>query len=76
MNSSTDHIDAQEVEPDERWTLARRQAQRERAQVLVAEGRFGGPGRGQGRKPRPRLDIGWSVICPKCGTDIHGKDRA
>lgn len=36
------------------WTPERIEKQREIAKELVAEGRFGGAGRGQGRKRKPR----------------------
>lgn len=36
------------------WTPERRQKQSELAKRLVEEGKIGGPGRGQGRKPQKR----------------------
>lgn len=64
------------TERSEHWTPERRADQRERAQQLVAQGRFGGAGRGQGRKRRPRLQITWGVVCPGCGAEIRGKETA
>lgn len=52
------------------WTPERRLAQKQRARKLYEEGRFGGPGRGQGRKPKRRLDL--SVSCPHCGGSLEG----
>lgn len=52
------------------WTPERRLAQKERARKLYEEGRFGGPNRGQGRKPRHRLDL--SMSCPHCGGSLEG----
>ncbi|CAN5184139.1 hypothetical protein BH09ACT13_BH09ACT13_04970 [soil metagenome] len=52
------------------WSPERRLAQKERARKLYEEGRFGGPGRGQGRKPKRRLQL--SMFCPHCGGSLEG----
>jgi hypothetical protein len=57
------------------WTPERRDAQREVARRLIAEGRFGGPGRGQGRRPKPRLALSWQITCPGCGRRLGGETR-
>jgi hypothetical protein len=50
------------------WSPERREAQRQRAIRLHQEGRFGGPGMGQGRKPkRNHLDL---ATCPHCGGSL------
>jgi len=52
------------------WSPERREAQRQRARNLYEKGKFGGAGRGQGRKPKRRLEL--SMSCPHCGGSLEG----
>ena len=53
------------------WTEERREKQREIAKDLVAQGKFGGAGRGQGRPKAPRASEKVAELVAKDGVKIY-----
>lgn len=55
------------------WTPERREKQREIAKDLVAQGKFGGAGRGQGRPRNPRASEKIAELVAKDGVKIYDR---